>query len=129
MITAKQTRPWIRLFTSALVGGGLALSALGLAAGPAQATPAPVPTYHWCPGDRWDPGWGPYANWNACHDWDGDWRNPYGPAAFGGPPWGGPPPWAPPPPPPPFWAPWASVIWDPGHNAWGFWNNGGWVGL
>jgi hypothetical protein len=118
MIIAKQTRPWIRLCTSVLAGGGLALSALGLAAGPAQATPSPVPTYHWCPGDQWDPGWGPYANWRECHDWGP------GPAGFAGPP-----PWAPPAPPPPFWAPWASVQWDPGHNAWGFWNNGVWVGL
>ena len=29
---------------------------------------APMPTYHWCPGDYWDPGWG--NNWygDGCHD-------------------------------------------------------------
>ena len=34
----------------------------------AQAEPGPVPGYHWCPGDFWDPGWG--FNWDAgtCHD-------------------------------------------------------------
>ena len=119
MSTVKQTRPWIRLCTSVLAGGGLALSAFGLAAGPAQAVPGPAPTYHWCPGDRWDSGWGPYQNWHECHDWDG-------PVPFA---YGGPPPWAPPAPPPPVWAPGASVVWDPGHNAWGFWNNGIWIGL
>src|ERR1700756_4533452 len=105
------------------MGGGLAASPFGLAAGTAQATPAaPAPTYHWCPGDRWEPGWGNNWDWNNCHDW-----GPAGPAGYGGPPYGGPPPWAPPPPPPPFWAPWANVTWNPDANAWGFWNNGIWM--
>ena len=37
MNTEKQTRPWLRLGTSVLAAGGLALSALGLASGTAQA--------------------------------------------------------------------------------------------
>src|ERR1700757_5550147 len=119
MKTEKQTRPWVRQCTAVLAGGGLALSAFGLGIGTAQAVPAPAPTYHWCPGDRWDGGWGQYQNWHECHDWDG-------PAPMG---YGGPPPWAPPPPAPPFWAPWANGVWDPGHNAWGFWNNGMWMGI
>jgi hypothetical protein len=127
MKTEQQTRPWIRLCTAVLAGGGLALSAFGLGVGTAQAVPAPAPTYHWCPGDGWDGGWGPYQNWHECHDWDGP-----APMGYGAPPpmgYGGPPPWAPPPPAPPFWAPWANVVWDPGHNAWGFWNNGLWMGI
>ncbi|HEX5255679.1 MAG TPA: hypothetical protein VFW69_17735 [Mycobacterium sp.] len=34
----------------------------------AQAQPTPFPVYHWCPGQFYDPGWGP--NWDAfnCHD-------------------------------------------------------------
>ncbi len=48
MATVKQNRPWVRRSTSVLVGGGLALSACGLAGGIAQAAPAPAPSYHWC---------------------------------------------------------------------------------
>jgi hypothetical protein len=131
MTKDKQARPYVRLCTTALVAGGLALSGLGLVAGTAQAAPVPAPTYHhhWCPGDQWDPGWGPYGNWNSCRDWD----DSVGPAAWqGGPPggWqGGPPPWAAQQPPPPFWAPWASVMWNPDMNGWGFWNAGVWVPL
>ena len=131
MTNDKQSRPYVRLATSAVVAGGLALTGLGLAAGVAQAAPpAPAPMYHhhWCPGDQWDPGWGPYGNWNACRDWD----DAVGPAAWqGGPPqWqGGPPPWAAQAPPPPFWAPWAQVTWNADANGWGFWNSGVWVPL
>jgi hypothetical protein len=122
MTTDKQSRPYVRLCTSALVAGGLALSGLGLAVGTAQAAPVPAPTYHhhWCPGDNWDTGWGPNANWNSCRDWDDN----FGPAGYGGPP-----PWAAPQPPPPFWAPWAQVTWSPDANGWGFWNGGIWVPL
>jgi hypothetical protein len=63
----RQTRRWARRSTSALVGGGLALSAFGLAGGPdpwAAAAPAPAPSYHWCPGDQWDPGWAPVSDWD-----------------------------------------------------------------
>ena len=34
MATVKQTRPWVRRSTSVLMGGGLVLSAFGLAGGP-----------------------------------------------------------------------------------------------
>jgi hypothetical protein len=76
---------------SVLVGDGLALSAFGLAGGPdpwAAATPAPASSYHWCPGDQWNPGWAPVSDWdwNHCHDWQHP-GGPYGQAGFG--------PWAP----------------------------------
>ncbi|MEE6164516.1 MULTISPECIES: hypothetical protein [unclassified Mycolicibacterium] len=55
------TRPWVRACATALAAGGLGLTGLGLTTGVAQAVPAPAPTdrHHWCPGDRWDQGWGP----------------------------------------------------------------------
>jgi hypothetical protein len=119
----KQTRS--RWSTSALVAGGMALSAFGLAGGIAEAAPAPAPTYHWCPGDQWDPGWSPVLdwNWNQCHDW----QRAGGPAPMSWGPWGPPPPWAPPPPAPPSWAPGANVMWNQTARAWGFWNNGIWM--
>src|ERR1700756_4555208 len=94
----KQTRPWLRLCTGALAAGGVAAGTLGLTAGPAQAAPPPAPAYHhhWCPGDHWDNGWGPYQNWNNCRDWDDNY--------YGGPAGYGPPPWARPLPPPPVGA-------------------------
>jgi hypothetical protein len=49
------------------MSSGLGLAGLGVAA-VADAQPAPFPQYHWCPGDRWDGGWG--NNWDSgrCHD-------------------------------------------------------------
>ena len=49
-----------------MLTAGLGLA--GLQAATAQATPAPLPDYHWCPGQWWDPGWG--FNWDGgrCHD-------------------------------------------------------------
>jgi hypothetical protein len=71
------------------VSAGLGMAGLGLASGTAQAEPGPVPLYHWCPGDFWDPGWGDNWEWGACHDdfhrdadgWDHsrDWRPDQGP--------------------------------------------------
>ncbi|WP_422205914.1 hypothetical protein [Mycobacterium sp.] len=29
---------------------------------------APLPDYHWCPGQFYDPGWGNNWDWNRCHD-------------------------------------------------------------
>jgi hypothetical protein len=123
MNTIKRTRPWLRLCTSVVAAGGLASSALGLASGTAQAAPSPTPMFHhhWCPGDRWDGGWGNNWDWGNCHDWDDNWGAGAG--------WEAPPPWAGPVPQPPPWAPWAAVVWNPGVNGWGFWNNGIWVGL
>jgi hypothetical protein len=118
MNTAMRERPWLRVCTGVLAAGGIAVSSLGSATGVAQAAPAPAPTYHWCPGQQWNPGWGNNWDWNNCHDWE-DNNNPAG--------WGPPPPWAPPPPPPPPWAPWVHVMWNPGANHWGYWNNGMWM--
>lgn len=91
---------------------------LGLASGTAQAAPPPAPVnhHHWCPGDEWNNGWGPYQNWNNCRDWDD-----YGPVGWA------PPPWARPMPPPPPWAPWAQIVWNAQFNDWGFWNGPVWV--
>jgi hypothetical protein len=64
--------------TTALVSGGLGLAGLGVAAGTAQAEPVPAPQYHWCPGDRWDGGWGGNWDWGRCHDdhfYDGEYRD------------------------------------------------------
>ena len=53
--------------STVVMTAGLGLASLGAAA-VAQALPAPLPDYHWCPGDFWDPGWG--FNWDGgrCHD-------------------------------------------------------------
>src|ERR1700758_4190748 len=91
----------LKFGTAMAVSAGLGMAGLGLASGTAQAEPGPVPLYHWCPGDFWDPGWG--DNWDGgnCHDdftrdmdgwdrsrdWRPDWRADQGP---GWQPWGGP---------------------------------------
>jgi hypothetical protein len=57
-----------RIAAAAALTTGLGLTGMG-AANIAQAQPqAPLPDYHWCPGQFWDPHWGP--NWGAdrCHD-------------------------------------------------------------
>jgi hypothetical protein len=131
MGTVKHTRPRVRLCTSVLAGAGLGVFALGLAGGIAQASPAPAPNSHWCPGNPWDPSWGNNLDPNHCHDWQGP-GGPYqgGPGGLvGWGPWGPPPPWAPPPPPPPPWAPGANLMWNPNANSWGFWNNGVWTSV
>ena len=52
-----------------MLSGGLGLAGWGLGGGIAQAQPfAPFPTYHWCPGDYWDPGWGNNWEGGSCHD-------------------------------------------------------------
>ena len=62
------------------MGAGLGLVGLG-AADIAQAHPAPfapMPDYHWCPGDQWDPGWGDNWDQGRCHDdgfYDGEPRD------------------------------------------------------
>nr|WP_081485337.1 hypothetical protein [Mycobacterium xenopi] len=53
--------------TTVIVTAGLGLAGLG-AASVAQARPGPLPDYHWCPGQFWDPGWGPNWDWDDCHD-------------------------------------------------------------
>jgi hypothetical protein len=57
-----------RITASAVVmSAGLGLAGLGAAA-VAEAQPAPLPDYHWCPGQFWDPGWGPNWEGGQCHD-------------------------------------------------------------
>jgi hypothetical protein len=80
-----------RVAASTLVmSAGLGLATLGGAA-VTQAQPAPLPDYHWCPGEGWVPGWGPNWDPGRCHDdhwYDGDPREP---AYWHG--YGPPPPW------------------------------------
>jgi hypothetical protein len=78
------TNGFLKFGTAIAVSAGLGIAGLGLASGTAQAEPGPVPLYHWCPGDFWDPGWGDNWEWGGCHDdfhrdmdgWDHsrDWR-------------------------------------------------------
>src|ERR1700735_4007996 len=49
---------------TAVIVAGLACVGL-VAAGESQAQPGPFP--QWCPGDSWDPAWGPNSDWNGCH--------------------------------------------------------------
>ncbi len=116
---------------SVYMWAALALCALGLPgaiADPTGAQAAPAPTFHWCPGQQWDPGWGSIYDWdwNHCHDWE---RAAGQGGAMGNGPWGVPPTWAPPQPPPPPWAPGAQVMWNMTARAWGFWNNNIWTPL
>jgi hypothetical protein len=58
----------LRFVGSALVmAAGFGFAGLS-AAGVAEAAPAPAPEYHWCPGQWWDPGWGPNWEMGRCHD-------------------------------------------------------------
>jgi hypothetical protein len=50
---------------TAVMAAALGLVGLGTA-DEARAQPGPLP--QWCPGDVWDPGWGPNSDWNRCHD-------------------------------------------------------------
>ena len=110
----KQATAWV------FVSSALALFAGGVA----QA--APAQSFHWCPGQPWDPGWGTIYDWdwNHCHDWD---RAAGQGGAMGNGPWGLPPAWAPPQPPQPQWAPGAQMMWNPTGGNWGIWNNGIWT--
>jgi hypothetical protein len=91
-------------------GLAVALGLAGLALAPAAHSEpgfAPAPTYHWCPGDAWDPAWGfnwEWARWHDDHHRDID-GNYHGFDYWGPPPPGATPnPWEPPNPgTPPFW--------------------------
>ena len=51
-----------------MVSGGLVLTSVGTAT-PAQADPPwPFVGYHWCPGQPFDPAWGPQWDPTTCHD-------------------------------------------------------------
>ena len=69
-----------RIAAATAITTGLGLAGLG-AASVAEAFPGPagpLPDYHWCPGEGWDPGWGINWDWGRCHDdnyYDGDPRD------------------------------------------------------
>src|ERR1700744_2931385 len=103
-----------RIAAATAITAGLGLAGIGTAS-LAEAQPsAPLPDYHWCPGQFWDPGWGNNYDWGRCHDdfyfdgephdrdhwhgqadWrddrDGGWNNGRGPVGdnHGGPGWNG----------------------------------------
>jgi hypothetical protein len=57
-----------RIAAATVITAGLGLAGIGTAS-LAEAQPtAPLPDYHWCPGQRFDPAWG--HNWDGgrCHD-------------------------------------------------------------
>jgi hypothetical protein len=56
-----------RIAAATAITTGLGLAGLG-AASVAEAYPGPMPDYHWCPGQFWDPGWGNNWDWGRCHD-------------------------------------------------------------
>jgi hypothetical protein len=103
-----------RIAAATALTTGLGLAGLG-AASVAEAYPGPMPDYHWCPGQFWDPGWGNNYDWGRCHDdfyydgephdrdhwhgqgewhpdgpggWDRDHPGGWGPGGPGGPGWG-----------------------------------------
>lgn len=53
--------------TTLALTAGLGLAGLGIASA-VNAQPAPLPDYHWCPGEYYDPGWGPNWDDGECHD-------------------------------------------------------------
>jgi hypothetical protein len=81
-----------------LATGALGVAGLGLSMGTASAVVGPLPEYHWCPGQNFDPGWGDNWDPNVCHDdfhRDNDGNNHdhdyHGNGFRGGPPDNGPP--------------------------------------
>jgi hypothetical protein len=50
-----------------IVTAGLGLAGVG-AATVASAQVGEFPSYRWCSGDFWHPGWGFNFDWTACHD-------------------------------------------------------------
>jgi hypothetical protein len=56
-----------RIAAATALTTGLGLAGLG-AASVAEAYPGPMPDYHWCPGQWWDPGWGQNWGGDRCHD-------------------------------------------------------------
>jgi hypothetical protein len=63
--TFKLKRSLVGLGAATLLAGA---ASFGLASGTAQAAPGFIPDYHWCPGQFFDPGWGPNWDQNVCHD-------------------------------------------------------------
>jgi hypothetical protein len=57
-----------RIAAAAALTAGLGLTGVGVAS-VAEAMPtAPLPDYHWCPGQFFDPGWGHNWDMGRCHD-------------------------------------------------------------
>jgi hypothetical protein len=84
-----------RIAAATAIASGLGLAGVG-AASVAEAMPmAPLPDYHWCPGEWFDPGWGNNWDQGRCHDdgfFDGEPRDGghwhgNGPWNGGGPGW------------------------------------------
>jgi hypothetical protein len=65
-----------RIAAATALTTGLGLAGLG-AASVAEAYPGPLPDYHWCPGEGWDPGWGLNWDWGDPRD-AGHWHGPGG---------------------------------------------------
>jgi hypothetical protein len=64
--------------STVVMSASLGLPGLGVAAVAAAQPAAPLPDYHWCPGEFWDPGWGDNWDGGRCHDdhWrDGEHRD------------------------------------------------------
>jgi hypothetical protein len=57
-----------RIAAATAIATGLGLAGVGPASIVEAQPVGPLPDYHWCPGQSWDPGWG--NNWDAgrCHD-------------------------------------------------------------
>lgn len=55
------------LVVAGVIAAVLAMADFGLIAN-AGAHPAPAPTYYWCPGQPFDPAWGPNWDPTTCHD-------------------------------------------------------------
>ncbi|WP_074245949.1 hypothetical protein [Mycobacteroides abscessus] len=49
-----------------LITAALGAVATGGITAAAEAAAAPMPTYHWCPGEFWNPIWGLNISWNEC---------------------------------------------------------------
>jgi hypothetical protein len=79
-----------RIAAATAIASGLGLAGVG-AASVAEAMPmAPLPDYHWCPGEFFDPGWGNNWDQGRCHDdgfFDGEPRD--GGHWHGNGPWNG----------------------------------------
>ena len=57
-----------RIAAATAITAGLGLAGIGTAS-LAEAQPtAPLPDYHWCPGQWFDPGWGHNWDMGRCHD-------------------------------------------------------------
>ncbi len=57
-----------RIAAATAIASGLGLAGVGVAS-VAEAMPmAPMPDYHWCPGQWYDPAWGNNWDQGRCHD-------------------------------------------------------------